>query len=142
MQLHSIQPNPGARVSKRRVGRGLGSKRGKTAGRGTKGQRARAGGSGGLLVKGLRQTLLRVPKTRGFKSAYGKSLLVRVDQLKQVSGVLVTPKTLKKAGLITVANRSVKIVGRGEAARAYVVRGCAVTAGAKTQIEAAGGKIA
>ncbi len=141
LSLHTIQPAKGSRKTSKRVGRGLGSGKGKTSARGVKGQRARAGGSGGLLEKGLRQTLLRVPKTRGFQSHKPSPETVNVGDLKGLKVALVTPKALKKAGLIQETKNGVKILGNGEPSQSFVVKGCTVSSSAKQKIEAAGGKV-
>ncbi len=139
--MHTIQPAKGSRKTAKRVGRGLGSGKGKTSSRGVKGQRARSGGSGGLLVKGLRQTLLRIPKKRGFKSGYAKPQTINVSDLTMVKGAIITPSTLKAAGLVTDAGGAVKILGNGEVKTALTVTGCHLSASAKQKIEAAGGKV-
>ena len=120
MTLHTIKPSPGSRKRKLRVGRGL-ARRGAMSGRGTKGQRARSGGKSGLKVKGLRQTLLRIPKSRGFKSPVVKAATVSLRDVNDVS---------------------LKILGTGALTKALTVKGCQVTQSAKKQIEAAGGTIA
>lgn len=141
LSIHTIQPARDSRKTAKRVGRGLGSGKGKTSSRGVKGQRARSGGSGGLLIKGLRQTLLRIPKKRGFKSAYPKPQTVNVGDLSIVGGARITPSTLKAAELITDARGAVKILGNGEVKAALTIKGCALSATAKQKIEAAGGKV-
>ncbi len=140
MTLHTISPAKGSRKGKKRVGRGLSSK-GTTAGRGTKGQRARSGGKGGLKMKGLRQTLLRVPKSRGFKSQALQPSVVQLDQLNDVDLKIVSPKTLKAAGLVEVTRAGVKILSRGDIKKAVQVKGCKVSAAAKAKIEKAGGTV-
>lgn len=140
MKLHTISANAGARKRGQRVGRGL-ARKGKTSGRGMKGQRARAGGKGGLKLKGLRKTLLRVPKLRGFQSLSPKPEVVNVSDLNRVKGAVVTPKSLKAAGLIEYTSRGVKILSVGEIQDSVVVQGCKVSKGAAEKIVAAGGKI-
>lgn len=141
MQLHTIKANKGSRKGKKRVGRGLASK-GTTAGRGSKGQRARSGGKSGLKMKGLRQTLLRVPKTRGFKSQALSPAVVQLDELNDVELKIVSPKTLKAAGLVKVTRAGVKILSRGDIKKAVQVKGCKVSKAAKEKIEKAGGSVA
>lgn len=141
LTLHTIKPAKGSRTTSKRVGRGLGSGKGKTSSRGMKGQRARSGGKGGLAVKGLRQTLLRVPKLRGFKSDKIRPIEVSLSALTKLTETLITPKSLKAAGLIENAKVAVKLLGNGEAKASLVVRGCLVTEGARKKIEAAGGRI-
>lgn len=141
LTLHTIKSSKGARKSSKRVGRGIGTGKGKTAGRGMKGQRSRSGGKSGLALKGMRQTLLRVPKKRGFKSNKVKPVGINLSVLEGLPDTLITPKTLKAAGLIEDVKKGVKLLGNGEAKPSMVVRGCAVTEGARKKIEAAGGKI-
>ena len=141
LTLHTIKPAKGARKSAKRVGRGIATGKGKTSGRGMKGQRARSGGKGGLTIKGMKQTLIRIPKKRGFKSGKVKPLEVTLTKLAKMTETLITPDTLKAAGLIKTVNPGVKILGTGDAKPNMVVRGCAVTKGAREKIEAAGGKV-
>lgn len=131
----------GAKKSKKRVARGLGSK-GTTAGRGQKGQTSRAGSSGTARL-GMRQIILATPKVRGFRSMHAKSLVVNVEVLnsKFVAGEVVTPKTLAHKGLIPNDKQTVKILGKGELKVAVTVKNCAVSATAKAAIEKAGGKV-
>jgi len=139
LELHNLKPAKGSRQRKQRIGRGL-ARRGTTAGRGSKGQRSRSGGKNGLAIRGLRQTLLRIPKQRGFKSKAPSVPSVNVSDFEKVEGKVVSPQTLKKAGLIS-STKKVKILGRGEVKEAVVVRGCLVSDGAREKIEGAGGKI-
>ncbi|OGL71742.1 50S ribosomal protein L15 [Candidatus Uhrbacteria bacterium RIFCSPLOWO2_01_FULL_53_9] len=141
MTLHTIKPSPGSRKRKLRVGRGL-ARRGAMSGRGTKGQRARSGGKSGLKVKGLRQTLLRIPKSRGFKSPVVKAATVSLRDVNDVSLKVISPSSLKKIGLVKETRYGVKILGTGALTKALTVKGCQVTQSAKKQIEAAGGTIA
>ncbi len=90
---------------------------------------------------GLRQTLLRIPKTRGFKSLTPKATVVNVCDLDKVKGAAVTPKSLKAAGLVHDLRKGVKILSRGEVTNSVVVTGCKVSEGAKAKIVAAGGKV-
>ncbi|MBT6254342.1 50S ribosomal protein L15 [Candidatus Uhrbacteria bacterium] len=140
MKLHTISSNDGSRQRKQRVGRGM-ARKGKTSGRGSKGQRSRSGGKSGLKLKGMKQTLLRVPKLRGFKSMHAKAEVVNVGDLDRVKGALVTPKLLKAAGLITDSSKKVKILSNGEIQNSVVVKGCKVSKVASEKIVAAGGKV-
>lgn len=142
LTLHTIKPSKGSRKSSKRIGRGIATGKGKTSGRGMKGQRSRSGGKSGLALKGMRQTLLRIPKSRGFKSQKIRPIALNLSALQNMVDTLVTPKTLKAAGLIEDDKKGVKIMGMGEAKPSMVVRGCLVTKGARAKIEAAGGKIA
>ena len=142
ISLNSLRPALGAKHSKRRVGRGLGS-RGTTAGRGGKGQTARAG-SGGLQKLGMRQAMLATPKLRGFRSLAGKSQTVSVGAIGKmyIAGETVSPTTLAQKGLVADNKGEVKILSVGEIAVAVTVKHCAVSESAATKIQNAGGKIA
>lgn len=94
-----------------------------------------------MLVKGMQQTLVRIPKKRGFNSGKKKPVTVTLAQLAKLPETLVTPKTLKAAGLVSDVKAGVKILGTGDAKSNMVVRGIAVTKGAREKIEAAGGEI-
>lgn len=140
LSLHSIHPAKGSRKSKKRVGRGLGST-GSYSGRGVKGQRARSGVSG-LQKLGIRPLMLKLPKRRGFASLSPKLAVVNLMDLSVFAdGATVTPKLLESKGLIVNAKNGVKILGTGEIHRKWIVKGCEVSAAAKTKIEAAGGQI-
>ena len=141
ISLSTLHPAAGSRRRRLRVGRGL-ARKGTTAGRGTKGQRARTGGSNGLALFGLRQTLRRVPKLRGFKSQQEKLVAVRVGRLEALKGELATPKTLAAAGIIDGEKSAIKLIAGGSLTHALHVSGVVASAGAKAQIEAAGGSIA
>lgn len=138
LNLHSIKPFHGSKKSKKRVGRGLGST-GTTAGRGQKGQKSRAGASG-FQKRGMRKLILSMPKLRGFNSPNAKKAVVNLTDLAALEGV-VTPKTLKEAGLIATTKNGVKILGDGEISKALTVKGCAVSKSAAEKITAAGGEI-
>jgi large subunit ribosomal protein L15 len=138
MRLHELAPAPGARRPRRRVGRGIGGKGGKTAGRGTKGQHARntvkPGFEGGQLP--LTQ---RIPKLRGFANPFRIEYnVVNLDTLDGLEGAEVTPESLRKAGLVHHKGL-VKVLGGGELHRAITVHAHAFSASAKRGIEAAGG---
>lgn len=143
LSLHTL--NPGNRVSRgaRRVGRGNSSQKGTTAGKGTKGQKARTGGRGGLKVLGLRRTLMKVPKNRGFKSIYAKPALVNLSKLEQVAlpNQAITPVWLVKRGIIGTLDNGVKVVASGKLTKAVTVKGCLASKGAVAAIEKTGGKV-
>jgi large subunit ribosomal protein L15 len=141
--LHTLKPSPGSLKRKRRLGRGYGSGRAKTAGRGTKGQRARSGGKSGLKRLGMKQILLQQPKSRGFKSPHKKPESVNVGDLEKHfgPGAVVTVRALHRVGLIPTILNGAKILGRGDLAQAVVVRGVLFSDAARVKIEAAGGKI-
>jgi len=148
MQLHELQPTAPRKVA-RRIGRG--GKRGKTSGRGGKGQTARAGNS---TRPEMRDFIKKLPKLRGFGK--NRARTVNAEKVRPVvvnvaaleasfeAGATVTPKTLVAAGVtMTVARRApmVKILGNGELKKKLVVENCQVSQSAKTKIEAAGGSV-
>lgn len=141
LTLHTLRPGKGAKFSKRRVGRGLGS-RGTTAGRGQKGQTSRSG-VGGLKRLGMRHLILATPKARGFNSMHAKPQAVNLSKISQVTiaGENVSPRTLAKKGVIADAGAEVKILAGGEMAHAVIVKGCAVSEAAKAKIEEKGGRV-
>jgi large subunit ribosomal protein L15 len=142
LTLNNLAPKHGSRSKKFRIGRGLGTGRGKTAGKGTKGQKARTGGRKKLKLKGLKQMLLSFPKNRGFQSRYDKVAAIPLKRLgKFGNGESVTLGTLRQKGLIGRTVRQAKIVGNGPIDKKLVVEGVAISAGAKSAIEAAGGSI-
>ena len=140
LNLNSLSSNDGARKKKQRIGRGV-ARKGMTSGRGRKGQRARAGGKGGLKLMGMKQTLMRVPKLKGFKSNRPKPAIVNLKDLSTLKDSLVTPGNLKKAGIVDNAKKKIKILSDGEVKTSFVVRGIKVSEAAKAKIEAAGGKV-
>lgn len=139
--LHNIGPAKGSKSSKKRVGRGLASK-GRTAGRGQKGQKSRSGVSG-LKRLGMRQIMLSMPKLRGFKSPHPNAHVVNIETLNTNFGEkeVVTVQSLKKKGLIPRNSKRVKILGDGEISKALTVKGCAVSKSAAEKILNAKGKI-
>jgi large subunit ribosomal protein L15 len=130
--------------SAKRVGRGNGSQKGTTAARGTKGQKSRSGGRGGLKIKGLRANLLKVPKLRGFKSFKPKPQTVTLQQIdgKASAGQMVTPKWLASVGLIRDTKLPVKLVATGTLSKSIIVKDCLASKGVLSALEKAGGKIA
>jgi len=142
MHLNTLSPAPGSRSTRKRVGRGIGSGLGKTAGRGHKGQKSRSGGSIKPGFEGGQMPLQRrVPKF-GFTSR--KSLVtseVRLHELANVEGDIIDLETLKKAGLVRHNMKRAKIVLSGELTKSVTVKGLAITKGAKAAVEAAGGKV-
>jgi len=141
MQLNKIKPAAGAKHAKRRVGRGIGSGLGKTAGRGHKGQKSRSGGFHKVGFEGGQMPLYRRLPKRGFislsKQFDGQVTLAVLQKLGQAEVDLVT---LKQNGLVSGLTKSVKIIKTGDIAMALTVRGLHATAAAKAAIEAAGGK--
>ncbi len=142
MRLNELTPGAGAKKAPKRVGRGIGSGSGKTAGRGHKGQRSRAGGFHKLGFEGGQMPLQRrLPKV-GFRSRISRtSDEIRLSELKYVEGGVVDLLSLRNAGLIAAGVRQVKIIATGKVEIPLVVRGLAVTQGARAAIEAAGGSV-
>ena len=142
MQLNSIKPAPGAKHPKRRVGRGIGSGLGKTAGRGHKGQKSRAGGFHKVGFEGGQMPLQRRLPKRGFISPTKKNdAEVRLSALDRISGDAIDILILKQAGLISSSALNVKVILSGKIERAVKLQGIAVTKGAKAAIEAVGGSV-
>ena len=143
MRQHTMKPPKGARKGVRRLGRGIGSGRGKTAGRGTKGQLARSGpGLPGWFEGGQTPIHMRIPKMRGFKNRFRAAFVaVNVDQLAgYVQDGRVTPATLAAKGLVR-PDAKVKILANGEVATKLEVHAHAISAAARAKIESAGGTI-
>lgn len=142
MRLNTLKPAPGSRVARKRVGRGPGSGLGKTSGRGQKGQKARSGGFHKVGFEGGQMPLQRrLPKV-GFRSRKAREWdEIRLHELAKVEGEVVDLAALRKAGLISSVVKRVKIIARGEIDRPVVIKGLAVTRGARAAIEAAGGRI-
>jgi large subunit ribosomal protein L15 len=142
MRLNTLSPAPGSTHSKKRVGRGIGSGLGKTAGRGHKGLKSRSGGTVKPGFEGGQMPLQkRLPKY-GFTSRIGRvTAEVRLSELNKVAGGLVDLETLKQADVISANIKRAKIFASGELKQAVTVKGLAVTKGARAAIEAAGGKI-
>ena len=143
MQLNTIKPADGSKKARRRVGRGIGSGIGKTAGRGHKGQKSRAGGYHKVGFEGGQMPLQRRLPKRGFKSQSlkynGQVSLTDLQRLDQDEVDLVM---LKAAGLVGQMIKHVKVIKSGELSRKVVLKGIGATAGAKAAIEAAGGALA
>ena len=143
MELNGIKPADGAKHAKRRVGRGIGSGIGKTAGRGHKGQKSRAGGFHKVGFEGGQMPLQRRLPKRGFKSQLLKyNAEVTLTALEQLGLAEVDVLALKQAGLVGQMAKVVKIVKTGELTKAVKLTGIGATAGAKAAIEAAGGSVA
>jgi large subunit ribosomal protein L15 len=142
MELNDIKPAEGAKHYKRRVGRGIGSGLGKTAGRGHKGQKSRAGGYHKVGFEGGQMPLQRRLPKRGFKSRTGKyNAEVTLAALERLGAAEVDMLSLKQAGLIGELIKNVKVIKSGELKKAVKLTGIAATAGAKAAIEAAGGSL-
>ncbi|MFZ5624524.1 MAG: 50S ribosomal protein L15 [Gemmatimonadota bacterium] len=142
MTLSSLRPAAGSHRSRKRVGRGPGSGLGKTSGKGHKGHKARTGGSTNPGFEGGQMPMYRRLPKRGFTNPFKVTAVpVNLSDLKHVVGTLVTMETLAAAGLTGRAGQPVKILGNGEADRAYTVKGIKVSAAARARIEAAGGSV-
>ena len=142
MQLNTMKPAPGAKKPKRRVGRGIGSGLGKTAGRGHKGQKSRSGGFHKVGFEGGQMPLQRRLPKRGFVSlTKGDTAQVMLYALEKLGADKVDLLTLKQAGLVPARALHAKIVLSGGISKAITLQGLAVTKGARAAIEAAGGKI-
>ena len=140
MKVHDLHPAPGSTKSRKRVGRGIGGRRGKTAGRGTKGQGARnnikAGFEGGQLPLAM-----RIPKLKGFKNPFRVEYnVINLDALQEFEGTEVNPQSLRAKGLVH-KHGLVKVLGRGEISRAVTVKAHAFSKSAVEAIQAAGGSV-
>ncbi|MBV8621487.1 MAG: 50S ribosomal protein L15 [Curvibacter sp.] len=143
MELNSIKPAAGAKHAKRRVGRGIGSGLGKTAGRGHKGQKSRSGGYHKVGFEGGQMPLQRRLPKRGFKSQQLQfNAEVTLSDLEQLGLAEVDLGALKAAGLVGELSKVVKVIKTGELTKAVKLNGIGATAGAKAVIEAAGGSVA
>ncbi|CAM3551674.1 50S ribosomal protein L15 [Paracidovorax anthurii] len=143
MELNSIKPADGAKHAKRRVGRGIGSGLGKTAGRGHKGQKSRSGGYHKVGFEGGQMPLQRRLPKRGFKSHLLKfNAEVTLTALQKLDLAEIDVLALKSAGLVGELVKVVKIIKSGEITKAVKLNGVGATAGAKAAIEAAGGSLA
>ena len=142
MNLNSLHPAPGSKKTSKRLGRGIGSGKGKTCARGHKGQRARAGGYHKVGFEGGQMPIQRrIPKS-GFRS---KQALYReeltLNDLNTITATDIDFATLSEHGLIRFNTKDVKVIGTGEINRAIKLRGIAVTEGARKAIEAAKGTV-
>ncbi|PLW67571.1 50S ribosomal protein L15 [Pseudohalioglobus lutimaris] len=142
MRLNTLSPAPGARKESKRVGRGIGSGNGKTAGRGHKGQKARSGGSVRPGFEGGQMPLQkRLPKY-GFTSRIARTTAqIRLSELAAVEGEVVDLDALKNADLVKDNVARARVFLSGELTKALTVKGLAVTKGAREAIEKAGGKV-
>jgi len=143
MELNTIKPSQGAKHAKRRVGRGIGSGLGKTAGRGHKGQKSRSGGYHKVGFEGGQMPMQRRLPKRGFKSHLLKfNAEVTLTALEQLGLAEVDLLTLKQSGLVGQIAKNVKVINTGSLSLAVKLTGISATASAKILIEAAGGSIA
>jgi large subunit ribosomal protein L15 len=142
VRLNDLAPARGAHRRATRVGRGPGSGLGKTAGRGHKGQHARAGGLRKVGFEGGQMPLQRRLPKSGFRSPHaGRVRTLRLDRLLLVEAEIVDLDALKKAGIVPQRTAAVKIVATGALDRPVRVRGLALSRGAKSALEAAGGRV-
>ncbi len=140
MKVHDLKPAPGATKERRRVGRGIGGKGGKTAGRGTKGQGARGSVKPGF-EGGQMPLSRRIPKLKGFRNPFRvEYVVVNLDTLQEFDGDVVSPDTLRAKGLVH-KHGLVKVLGRGELSRALRVTAHAFSRSAEQAITAAGGTV-
>lgn len=142
MELNDIKPAAGAKHAKRRVGRGIGSGLGKTAGRGHKGQKSRSGGYHKVGFEGGQMPMHRRLPKRGFKSQSLKyNAEITLSALAALDVAEVNLVALKQAGLVGELAKVVKVINTGAIAKAVTLNGIGATAGAKAAIEAVGGKV-
>src|SRR3990167_2216436 len=143
MNLNTLKPAPGSKTPAKRLGRGIGSGKGKTCGRGHKGQRARAGGVHKIGFEGGQMPLQRRMPKSGFRSK--KSLVreeIRLSDLNSITSEdIIDIEALRSAGLIRGTTKYVKIILSGQVNKALTIRGLELTAGAQKAIEALGGKV-
>ena len=143
MELDTIKPAAGATHAKKRVGRGIGSGLGKTAGRGHKGQKSRAGGFHKVGFEGGQMPLARRLPKRGFVSLVaGRNVEVRLSEIEKLPVDQIDLLTLKQAGVIPADALSAKVILSGSLTKKVSLRGVGATKGAKAAIEAAGGSVA
>ena len=142
MRLNTLKPAPGSRPDKRRVGRGIGSGLGKTAGRGHKGQHARAGGYHKVGFEGGQMPLHRRLPKRGFHSMTAQDTAeVRLYALAKVSAEVIDLAALQAANLVPIFAKKAKVILSGKLDKPVTLRGLALTAGARAAVLAAGGAI-
>ncbi|MEI7532397.1 MAG: 50S ribosomal protein L15 [Betaproteobacteria bacterium] len=142
MQLNKLKPAEGAKHAKRRVGRGIGSGLGKTAGRGHKGQKSRSGGFHKVGFEGGQMPLYRRLPKRGFVSLTRRHVgEISLSDLQGLEATEIDLVVLKQHGFANEQIKSMKVIKTGEINRAITLKGITATAGAKAAIEAAGGKI-
>lgn len=143
MELNQIKPAEGSKHAKRRVGRGIGSGLGKTAGRGHKGQKSRSGGFHKVGFEGGQMPLQRRLPKRGFVSlTRNDTAQVRLSDLQNMPVDTIDLLALKQAGVISANALSAKVIVSGELKRAVKLQGLLLTKGARAAVEAAGGSVA
>lgn len=142
MRLNTLKPGAGAKKAAKRVGRGIGSGDGKTAGRGHKGQKSRSGGYHKVGFEGGQMPLQRRLPKIGFRSIMARETAeIRLHELNNLEGDTVDLQILQKANLVSKNIKRARIFASGEINKAVIVKGIKVSRGARAAIEAAGGKI-
>lgn len=142
MRLNTIKPNEGAKSEAHRVGRGVGSGWGKTAGRGHKGQKSRSGGFHKVGFEGGQMPLHRRLPKRGFTSLTRKFVeVIRLSDLEAMPVDEIDLAALKQANVVSILTQNARVILSGKITRKVTVRGLGVTKGAKAAIEAAGGSV-
>jgi large subunit ribosomal protein L15 len=143
MRLNNIKPAAGSKSARHRVGRGIGSGWGKTAGRGHKGQKSRAGGFHKVGFEGGQMPLHRRLPKRGFTSLSRRYVeVVRLSELQKLGADEIDLGVLKQAGVVSALAEDARVIKSGELSRKVAIRGIGVTKGAQAAIEAAGGSVA
>jgi len=143
MRLNALKPAEGSKHAPKRVGRGIGSGMGKTATRGHKGQKSRAGGFHKVGFEGGQMPLQRRLPKRGFKSPMaGDTVEVRLSDLERLAVAEIDLLSLKQAGIVSQLAKAAKVILSGKLTRSVTLKGVAATKGAKAAIEAAGGSVA
>jgi large subunit ribosomal protein L15 len=143
MKLNELQPAPGSRKSRKRIGRGQGSGQGGTAGKGHKGQNARSGGGVRVGFEGGQMPMQRRLPKRGFHNKFAlKVMEINLRDLNRFeAGAVVDAQALAEAGLVKGAFDQIKVLGNGELSRALTIKVDRISAGAKAKVEAAGGSV-
>ena len=140
--LSNLKPAKGSHRTRKRLGRGVGSGLGKTAGKGNKGHKARTGGGTNPGFEGGQMPMFRRLPKRGFTNPFKqRAQTVNLRQLGKLSVTELNPDTLHAAGLVGRPHEPIKLLGSGDADRAYTVKGVTLSAQARTKIEAAGGSV-
>lgn len=142
MKLNDLTAVPGSKKERKRIGRGIGSGQGKTAGKGSKGQKARSGGSIRPGFEGGQMPLQRRVPKRGFVSRFGKDIrIINLGSLEKFeNGATVDTKALIDAGIVSECGDGIKVLGNGKLTKKLTVKAAAFSGSAKQKIEAAGGK--
>ena len=143
MKLDELQGAPGARTTRKRVGRGTGSGTGRNAGKGEKGQNARSGGGVRPGFEGGQMPLYRRLPKRGFTNIFAKDIVsINLDRLNIFeNGTEITPEVLLERGVVSKVRDGIKILGNGNIEKSLTIKGCKFSKSAAEKIEAAGGKV-